>query len=258
MTHLLTALAGALTLAALASLSSRGATARARLVQIASLCAFSILALGWFAAARLMQAGLGLPAMAWSSIAAAGAVSWVILRALEASMPRDTRPSPLSPLWRRRLAHGLAAILLISVAGIQIARSQLGGLARWKGGGFGMFSAIEERFIRAEVTVGARTAPGVGWDQSDLRKRLKPLKKNPDPEALQKLAFVLASRRWSPLGRRGAAKTPKAYHMLAPRSTLRGKVPDAIRLQSWDVAFDKGELTPVLLDEVGEEGAQGP
>jgi hypothetical protein len=56
-------------------------------------------------------------------------------------------------------AAGLPAVLLVSVALLQVALAQTAGLSPWKGGGFGMFSTTdraEGRYLRVFVRAPGR------------------------------------------------------------------------------------------------------
>lgn len=61
---------------------------------------------------------------------------------------------------RRRLAVALPALLLLTVASVQMLLARYDGLSPWKGGGFGMFASVDGlpfRWVRVHVSAPGRS-----------------------------------------------------------------------------------------------------
>ena len=116
----------------------------------------------------------------------------------------------------------LPAVLLAVVAAMQIVLTQVQMLSPWKGGGFGMFSTLDERPFRY-VRMFVR-AP----------ERSEELAVPPSLEELAASAEILPSD----------LQLERLARAVVAREHRRGQPADEVRLEVWRVEFAVGSLTP--------------
>lgn len=95
----------------------------------------------------------------------------------------------LDPPQPDRLRQLAASALLIVVACVQIYFAKTHGLTPWKGGGFGMFSTVDDpqaRWIRCYAITNGREIPAGASEQ--FKRRIARLRAMPSQERLQQLA----------------------------------------------------------------------
>ena len=116
----------------------------------------------------------------------------------------------------------LPAVLLAVVAAMQIVLTQVQMLSPWKGGGFGMFSTLDERPFRY-VRMFVR-AP----------ERSEELAVPPSLEELAASAEILPSD----------LQLERLARAVVAREHRRGQPADEVRLEVWRVEFAAGSLAP--------------
>jgi len=116
----------------------------------------------------------------------------------------------------------LPAVLLAVVAAMQIVLTQVQMLSPWKGGGFGMFSTLDERPFRY-VRMFVR-AP----------ERSEELAVPPSLEELAASAEILPSD----------LQLERLARAVVAREHRRGQPADEVRLEVWRVEFATGSLAP--------------
>ena len=116
----------------------------------------------------------------------------------------------------------LPAVLLAVVAAMQIVLTQVQMLSPWKGGGFGMFSTLDERPFRY-VRMFVR-AP----------ERSEELAVPPSLEELAASAEILPSDR----------QLERLARAVVAREKRRGQPADKVRIDVWRVEFAPGSLAP--------------
>jgi len=120
--------------------------------------------------------------------------------------------------WRATLP----VALLLTVACLQVALARTAGLSPWKGGGFGMFSTLDERPFRY-VRMFVR-AP----------ERSEELAVPPSLEDLAASAEILPSDR----------QLERLARAVVAREHRRGQPADQVRIDVWRVEFAPGSLAP--------------
>ena len=116
----------------------------------------------------------------------------------------------------------LPAVLLAVVAATQIVLTQVQMLSPWKGGGFGMFSTLDERPFRY-VRMFVR-AP----------ERSEELAVPPSLEELAASAEILP----------GDLQLERLARAVVAREQRRGQPADEVRIDVWRVEFAAGSLAP--------------
>jgi hypothetical protein len=121
-----------------------------------------------------------------------------------------------------RWLPAVPALLLLAVAGVQVALVRQRGLSPWKGGGFGMFSTLDARPFRyLRVTL---TAP----------ERSEELLIPPSLEDAAAAAETLPTD--ARLGRLAA--------LIVDRERSRGRPVTEVHIEVWRDEFDQGSLRP--------------
>ena len=123
---------------------------------------------------------------------------------------------------RERSWAALPAVVLAVVAATQIVLTQVQMLSPWKGGGFGMFSTLDERPFR-HVRMFVR-AP----------ERSEELAVPPSLEELAASAEILPSD----------LQLERLARAVVAREHRRGQPADEVRIDVWRVEFAAGSLAP--------------
>ena len=165
--------------------------------------------------------------------------------------------------------QGLPALCLLIVAALQITLAHRAGLSPWKGGGFGMFAAIDSPGMRVLTVVGIDSAGAehrISTSDGMNSKRTLTLRSYPDAVALRELAGELLDSDFVSVGSRVAlafeqirvgstgepldlpfepgqrdwyrARRPDDPHMLADQVRRF----ETIRVQIWRLRFDAARL----------------
>ncbi len=165
--------------------------------------------------------------------------------------------------------RGLPALCLVIVAALQITLAHRAGLSPWKGGGFGMFAAIDSPGMRVLTVVGIDSAGvehRISTSEGMNSKRTLTLRSYPDAVALRELAGELLDSEFVSVGSRmalafeqirvGSAGEPLDLPFeLGQRDWYRARRPDdphmladqvrrfeTIRVQVWRLRFDAARL----------------
>lgn len=165
--------------------------------------------------------------------------------------------------------RGLPAAFLLIVASLQIALAYGAALSPWKGGGFGMFAAVDSPGMRVLTVVGV-DADGVehriATSEGMNSKRTLTLRSYPDTGQLRELAAELLDSEFVSVGSRmalafeqirvGRASEPlDLSDSVDHQEWFRARRPDdpsmladqvrrfeAIRVQVWRLRFDAADL----------------
>ncbi len=153
-------------------------------------------------------------------------------------------------LWRVRLARSAVPVLLLGVAVVQLVRVETQDLARWKGGGFGMFSTVSERFMHIRVSNDAGdNRAAVDWYRWFSAQDVRAARKYPVAKSLEPFAKTLDGFQWLVRKRDMHGKNMT----VARRSRAsRARSASEVWVQIWDVEFraHDGWVRPVLIREV--------
>jgi hypothetical protein len=144
------------------------------------------------------------------------------------------------------------AVLLVSVALVQLTLAHSLGLTPWKGGGFGMFSTVDQpafRFVRVEVTDRAGRTLSVAMDQyvddAEVGALVERARAMPNQRALHRIAADVRDRSWT---RRDGLALPLASD--EPGTDIGGPLDlSSVTVSVWAFMFDAEteQLTPRLV-----------
>ena len=157
------------------------------------------------------------------------------------------------PVRTPLLIRYAAPALLVVVALIEITVAHTTELTPWKGGGFGMFSTVDDpdaRWVRCFVVANGHAVPVS--IPSDVERDVQVLQAMPSHPRLMRLAFHIARARWvteafdrdpkEPPNPCAAAKLPPSIRAWepderAPKANELAPV-RAVRLEVWRLRFD--------------------
>lgn len=148
--------------------------------------------------------------------------------------------------WTRLM---LVPALMLAVAGLQLVLSERGLLHRWKGGGFGMFSAIEQRRLLVHIAHGSRCLSDSAQFPTSLLRAFDRCAHHPTRGCLDDIATELSGGSWryyfnEPLP---DSRVPPLKVIPARRLEALGtKLPfparhDRVVVEVWRFLFDVGE-----------------
>lgn len=157
-------------------------------------------------------------------------------------IPTDSAAAAGRRARRVTTALGLVAPLLLVLVGMgQMGLVRHADLTPWKGGGFGMFAAIDERVLVVEVDVGderrpvSRDAVATVVDPAVIDRAVA----MPDSSALERVGAAVLSVPWQastvdgpPVGSGGLAVPARD-----------GKTPTAVHIALEEVRYDAGAHT---------------
>ena len=148
----------------------------------------------------------------------------------------------------------ITPILLSLVSLNQIYLYNVDHLNRWKGGGFGMFSTIQERYIHIHLI--KKNALECAEPHNDFRKKFSKVTNYPNYLALELLAKKLSTNLWVYNFDPDNPKKPTSVRMIGKKETLNAHDQlaafDSVELQVFDISFNKSTFTvkPKLLRKI--------
>ena len=126
-------------------------------------------------------------------------------------------------------------------------------LNRWKGGGFGMFSTIQERYFHIHLI--RNNALECAHAHAEFSKEFESIRNYPNYLKLEQLSKKLSQKTWVYLFNKNSRK-PTSVKMIGSKETLKAEDKianfDSIELQVFDVIFHKEtfKLDPILLRKI--------
>jgi len=159
-------------------------------------------------------------------------------------------------MTRNQLIPLLPVVVLLLVAGNQILLTETEGLSFWKGGGFGMFASINDRF--SHIHLHEKGEVKCADFPKELKSDLRRTEIFPSYSALGKLVEEYSRRDWIYY-----TKTTKGASQLAARMIEEGERDwdkrslvnfDQLSLEVWDIQFDAATLqvVPKKIREMGQ------
>jgi hypothetical protein len=145
-------------------------------------------------------------------------------------------------------------IILVLVALNQLYLVNLNQLSRWKGGGFGMFSTISERFIHIHLINNQQI--DCSEHPKDFSNSLLKLKIYPDYKKIEKLTKQLTTFTWVYKQKKVLGRIEKSVEMVGRSDTLTktSKIAafEAIDLEVYKITFNNqtGIVKPKLIRQL--------
>ena len=147
----------------------------------------------------------------------------------------------------------ITPILLCLVSLNQIYLYTYDYLNRWKGGGFGMFSTIQKRFLHIHLI--KRGALECAYPHPELQRKFTSVQNHPNYLKLEQLTKLLSKKTWV-YSYIGNSRRPNSVRMIGSKESLKAEDRlasfDSVELQIFDVVFHKETFTlePVLLRKI--------
>ena len=145
-------------------------------------------------------------------------------------------------LWISNHWPALIPVLLLNIiASQQIYLKSNHNLNPWKGGGFGMFSTISERFFHIHLL--HKKSIQCAESHSEITHSLRKITNFPNKHALKDLSALISKKTWVYREKEINNKTEKAVYMVGKDETLYQNdilVPfTGIEIQIFNITFNK-------------------